>query len=183
MLATGLDEVTAYKVEAAAIDLIGFENLTNRVLGHHARRFGRKSVDTVHAELAAESLTTFPDDCVLIRIRTSCDDASRESAIALYDATRGTWRVALGQASKARYALAVFDGIVREVYAIATWLPAESTQYSNPTRESVPHDRFEFVGRVAPDDLRKQYRWKSVGHLFPQGAANPIQYRGPSFGR
>ena len=34
ILAFGLDETTAFKVEAAAIDLIGFDNLTNRVVGH-----------------------------------------------------------------------------------------------------------------------------------------------------
>lgn len=41
LLAIGLDEKTAFKVEAASIDLIGFENLTNRVIGHGARKYGR----------------------------------------------------------------------------------------------------------------------------------------------
>ncbi len=132
ILAFGLDETTAFKVEAAAIDLIGFENLTNLVVGHGATRFGRMSVDEVHGKLSSRPIEQFDDDCVLIRINDTWAGTSKQSALELYDATRGTWKVGLGSAKKAKYALAVYGGVVREVYEIAEWLPAESTDVRRP---------------------------------------------------
>lgn len=183
ILAFGLDEPTAYKVEAASIDLVGFDNLTNAVIGHHARRFGRKSIDSVHADLSAEPVASFDHDLVLIKLNDTFDDASKQSAIALYDATRGTWKLAPATAKKAKYAAGVYAGVIREVYSIAAWLPAQSTQYADPARNQAPHDRWEFVGRVAEAAIRDRYRWKSVAHLYRPGAANPIMYVGPSFAR
>ena len=179
ILAFGLDETTAYKVEAAAIDLIGFGNLTNKVVGHGAKRFGRMRLDEVHGKLSSKPIERFEDDCVLIRIRDSYADTGKQSAMDLYDATRGVWRVSLANAQKAKFALAVFGGTVREVYQIATWLPAEATMYSDTARKYDSTDRFEFVGRVAPEEVQLRYRWKSVAHLFKPGAANPIMYVGP----
>lgn len=182
VLAFGLDEPTAFKVEAAAIDLIGFENLTNAQIGHHARQFGRKSIDAVHADLGAAPVESFDHDIVLIKLNRTFDDTSKQSAMALYDATRGTWKVSRSTAERAEFAAAVFNGVIREVYRIAAWLPSESTQYSDPTRDVEPSSRLEFVGKIADADVRRRYRWKSVAHLYRQGAANPIMYVGPSFG-
>lgn len=179
VLAFGLDEVTAFKVEAAAIDLIGFENLTNRVVGQGAKRFGRMSIDEVHGKLSSEPVAEFAHPCILIKINDTYSDTTKLGAIELYDATRGTWKVSLASAKKAKYALAVFGGTVREVYEIAEWMPAGSTMYTDPDRDVDAADRYEFVGRIAPDSVRKLYRWKSVAHLYKPGAANPIMYVGP----
>ena len=179
ILAFGLDETTAFKVEAAVIDLIGFDNLTNRVVGHGAKKFGRMSVDEVHGKLASRPLESFLHDCVLIRINDTWAESSKQSALELYDATRGSWKVGLSSVSKVNYALAVYAGVVREVYEIAKWLPAESTMYANPERPEPPTDRLEFVGKIAPDEIRQLYRWKSVAHFYRPGAANPIMYVGP----
>lgn len=180
ILAFGLDEVTAFKVEAAAIDLIGFENLTNAVLGRGARQFGRMGVDEVHARLGSEPVDRFDDECILIKLNNTYADAVKRSVIDLYDATRGTWKLSIDRARRAKFALAVFGGVVREVYEIAEWLPAGSTIYVDPNRDLMAPGRFEFVGRVAPEPVRKRYRWKSVAHLYKPGAANPIMYAGPA---
>jgi hypothetical protein len=37
-------------------------------------------------------------------------------------------------------------------------------------------DRWEFVGTIAPERLRKRYVNRYVGHLYSQGAQNPISY-------
>ena len=179
ILAFGLDETTAFKVEAAAIDLVGFDNLTNLVVGHGAKRFGRMGIDEVHGKLSSKPIESFDDDCVLIRINDTYSDTAKQTAMDLYDATRGTWRVSLASARRARYALAIYGGTVREVYEVAAWLPSESTMYVDPSRDHEPNERYEFVGRVAPPDVRTRYRWKSVAHLFARGAANPIMYVGP----
>ncbi|MCY7287608.1 MAG: hypothetical protein LH624_05010, partial [Cryobacterium sp.] len=179
ILAFGLDETTAFKVEAAAIDLVGFDNLTNLVVGHGAKRFGRMGIDEVHGKLSSKPIEAFDDDCVLIRINDSYADTAKQTAMDLYDATRGTWRVSLASANRARYALAVYGGTVREVYKVAAWLQSESTMYSDASRDNESNGRYEFVGRVAPPEVRARYRWKSVAHLFARGAANPIMYVGP----
>jgi len=181
ILAFGLDEPTAFKIEAAAIDLIGFENLTNSQIGHRARKYGRRSIDTVHAELSATRVEKFDHNIVLIKINGTYGDASEASAMALYDATRGTWRVGRASVDKTGYAAAVFGGVIREVYRVAAWLPAESTQYLDPNRNNEPNDRLEFVGKIAEDNIRSQYRWHSVADLYRPGAANPIMYVGPAF--
>ncbi|MFM9877515.1 MAG: LEM-3-like GIY-YIG domain-containing protein [Rhodoglobus sp.] len=180
VLAFGLDEKTAFKVEAAAIDLIGFDRLTNAQIGHHARRFGRKSIDSIHAELGAAPIDRFEHNVVLIKINVTFDDASRVSEMALYDATRGTWKLSATQARRAEFALAVHGGVVREVYRIADWLPAGSTKYIDSARWVAVDGRWEFVGKVADDEVRNRYRWRSVAHLYKPGAANPIMYAGPT---
>ncbi len=36
--------------------------------------------------------------------------------------------------------------------------------------------RWEFVGNLAPVDIRKKYRYKSVEHYFERGNSNPVMY-------
>ena len=179
ILAFQLDEETAFKVEAAAIDLIGFENLTNRVIGKGARQFGRRTIDSVHADLSAKRLEKFKHDCLLIRINRSFTDASAAGAMALYDTTRGSWTISRDspRAKKSKFALAIYGGIVREVYTIKMWFPGGTTQYSDRDMEQERFEgRSEFVGRIADEKIRREYRWKDVSHYFKHGSANPIRY-------
>ena len=76
----------------------------------------------------------------------------------------------------ARYAFAVYEGIVREVYAISQWLPAGSTYSARNPHGVRTRSRSEFVGTLADDRLRRKYRDKYVGHYFSPGAQNPITY-------
>jgi hypothetical protein len=50
----------------------------------------------------------------------------------LYEATRGIWVVPGPRRDNAKYAMAVYQGVVREVYRIDGWYPAGTTHY--PTR-------------------------------------------------
>jgi hypothetical protein len=94
----------------------------------------------------------------------------------LYDATRSAWRVG-DKRSAARYAFAVFEGVVREVYTITAWLPAGSTFNTRRDRRGVRDpERWEFVGLVAEPAVRDRYINRYVGHLFTYGAQNPISY-------
>ena len=95
----------------------------------------------------------------------------------LYDATRGIWVARGERRARAKYALAVYQGIVREVYRIDRWYAAGTTPYH--TRRFTDEDirgRWEFVGEVAEEALRRKYIGKSVASYFPRGAANPIMY-------
>jgi hypothetical protein len=94
----------------------------------------------------------------------------------LYEATRGVWKV--GKRREAvQYALAVADGIVRDVFVIGQWHPAGTTGYV--TRESTAvhvEGRWEFTGSRASDGLREKYVGHSVAHYFARGASNPVRY-------
>lgn len=98
------------------------------------------------------------------------------SDVELYDATRSAWRLG-ARREEARYAVAVYEGVVREIYRITNWLPAWST--FNVRRGGRPGrrpGRFEFVGTLAESRLRTRYVNRYVGHLFTRGAQNPISY-------
>jgi hypothetical protein len=97
------------------------------------------------------------------------------TAVELYDVTRGAWKLGRKR-SKISLALAVFEGIVREVYEVAAWLPAGSTFSTRSPRGLRSKKRWEFVGRVAADPIRRRYVDRYVGHLFPSGAQNPVSY-------
>ena len=76
------------------------------------------------------------------------------------------------------YAFAVFEGVVREVYRVAKWLRAVSTfnsRWDGRARRRSP--RWEFVGTIAPEPLRRRYVGRYVGDDFPQGNQNPIRYQ------
>jgi hypothetical protein len=76
-----------------------------------------------------------------------------------------------------RYALAVYDGVVQEVYEIAHWDPAGTTPYQTRKFQNAEiAGRWEFVGSVAPEDVRTRHVGKSVRSRFSRGAQNPITY-------
>jgi hypothetical protein len=165
-------EDAALRVEAAAIDILGLRNLANEVRGHGVK-FGRLPLDQVVAHYTRKK-ATIREPAILIRInrlyRYGMTDAE------LYDVTRSAWKIG-PKREQAEYAFAVFDGVVREVYSITGWFLAGSTFNGrrNGRAERVP-DRWEFVGTLAPEPLRKRYVNRYVGHLYSQGAQNPISY-------
>jgi hypothetical protein len=79
--------------------------------------------------------------------------------------------------TKAQYAFAIFEGVVREVYAIESWHPAATTPYA--TRDAsqlTTAGRREFLGRVADPTIRDSYVDRSVADYFPQGLQSPVIY-------
>ena len=52
---------------------------------------------------------------------------------------------------------------------------------SRPTRR-IP-GRFEFVGKIAPENVREKYVDKSVTRFFSPGNTDPIKYEGEAFVR
>lgn len=113
------------------------------------------------------------EPALLIRIpRAYRPGMSRE---ALYEATRGHWKI--GPRRKcAELAMAVVDGTVREVYVIDGWHPAGTTPVAVPVHETAPPDRWEFTGSVAPGEIRSKYLGRSVKGYFPRGYQTPFAY-------
>jgi len=94
----------------------------------------------------------------------------------LYEITRGVWRLG-PRRQRAQLALAVFKGVVREVYTIQSWHPAGSTPYLTRDRAEVDKTgRWEFIGQKAPDSIRARYLNRSVASYFARGQQNPVVY-------
>jgi hypothetical protein len=173
VLAHGLDEVTAFKLEAAAIDLLGRRRLTNLVRGLGSRVGGRMTVQQLNA-LYAPKPAVFQHPAILIRINQLFRYGMTE--IELYDATRGVWRLN-PESAAGRLAMPVFDRVIQEVYEVEQWLPAGST-FSTRGRLRT-RGRFEFVGRIADSRIRDLYRYKSLDSRLTPGSQNPIRYVQP----
>jgi hypothetical protein len=97
--------------------------------------------------------------------------------IELYDATRSAWKLG-PRRERARYAMSVYRGVVREVYEIRAWLPCGSSLRSvdGEARNPVRSGRWEFVGLIAEAGVRERYRGGSVAHYFRRGSQNPVRY-------
>lgn len=165
------DEETAFRVEAAVIDALGLERLANEVRGWRSVQAGRLPIEALVAYYAAEPVEVV-DPSLLIRINRLYRHGM--SADELYEATRGVWKLS-PRRETARYALAVFEAVVREVYAIEAWHPAGSTPYR--FRELMDRKgRWEFTGTVAPEPIRSRYLGKSVAAHFKRGLQSPVVY-------
>lgn len=177
LLKWGLSEQEALLVEAAVIDLLGVDHLTNLVKGHGAGHGQRGTVEDVAAVLDARE-AKITDPVILIRINKAFRYGMTTHE--LYDATRSAWKVAPEKHNpQPQYALAVYHGIVREVFSIATWVVGGSTmRVMDPDGRGRPEEqrRREFVGCVADDRVRKRYVGKSVAAHLEPGSQNPVTY-------
>ena len=101
----------------------------------------------------------------------------------LYQCTRGLWRLNPHHAERARYAFAVYQGVIKEVYEIDRCLPATAeskefwrtrlTAQGKDPYSVINEGRYEFVGRIAASDVRDKY----IGRRLPgRRAQNPIRY-------
>ena len=173
ILAHGLRSAeTALQVEAAVIDALGLPLLTNQVSGWRSSRYGRTPLTELIA-LYRRRPVRIKEPSILIRITELYRPQMTPSE--LYDATRASWKVGPNR-EHAKYAFGVFEGIVREIYEITKWLEAGSTLNSRNHRGIGAAGRWEFVGRLAPEHIRRRYLNRDVGGYFNRGAQNPICY-------
>lgn len=167
------DEETAYRVEMAAIELLGIKQLKNCVRGHKSHMYGRMPLDDLIAQLAQPPVEIV-HPVLLIRINQLFHYGI--SAEELYDSTRGVWKIG-ERRNAARYAMAVYDGLVREVFKIESWHPGGTTPYSTRDHEDVNlPERWEFIGTVAVKAVRERYLMKSVRNYLPVNTQNPVLY-------
>ncbi len=146
ILAHALDVQTAFRIESAAIDLIGVSKLANEQRGWGSAKAGRMPIEQPRA-IYAEKRIEVRRPAILIRINRLYRYGMADNE--LYDATRGSWRIDPRRAGRAQYAFAVYGGVVREVYAISKWLPAGSTYSAQDPHGVKIRDRWEFVGTLA----------------------------------
>lgn len=178
ILRHGLDEKTAFNVEAAVIDTIGISNLTNDLRGHDTDQ-GRMPLWLLPAIFDPRD-AIIEEHAILIRInrRYRYGISSDE----LYESTRGIWDLSATRCKGVNYAFAIFKGIIMEVYKIKTWHRAGTTPYStrpNIKKELLDADsqkRMEFIGDLAENEIREKYLLKSVKKYLSTNSQNPIKY-------
>jgi len=198
ILRSGLSEQESLEVEAAMIDLLGIENLTNIVRGIGTDRGKRdaEKIQYVPARKTAAHNFEFicQDECsidqptILFRMNQLFSESLTSDQ--LYDATRGVWRISRNRAGSAVYGMSVSKGLVREVYEIApeSWIqfdPKQTPLYL-PTRadQDIYQDAkytkgyWFFSGKVADPEIRDKYLMKSARGYFTPGASNIVQYVG-----
>ncbi len=158
ILRHGLEEKLSLEIESTIIDLLGIENLTNSVKGHDTWERGLKTVDEVFQHYDAKAVT-FDEPCIIININRLYTRGI--SAQKLYDSTRASWIVGTKR-DRAKYAIASYRGLVREIYEIEKWQPNG--------------DRWEFIGKVAEDKIRDKYLNQSLENYIKKGGQNPIRY-------
>jgi len=174
------DEKTALRVESSIIDLLGVDNLTNIQNGYKSATYGRMSIEQINSAYDQQAVT-ITEPTILIRINQAFRYSM--SDIELYDFTRGRWRLNPENAKKVKYGFSIYKGIVQEVYEIFDWYKAGKTfsvRANNVNINSRIEDdlngRYEFIGNIAEESIRKKYKYKSVDKYFKNGNSNPIMY-------
>lgn len=172
ILIHGIEDDSVLRIESAIIDLLGIANLTNKQVGFKSAEFGRMTVQQIISAYSKQRVE-IKEPSILIRINQEFRYSMTD--IELYDFTRGYWKINIARAQNAKYAFAVYNGIIQEVYVIKTWLKAGESMNIRGKVENID-DRVEFVGNIAEEEIRQKYKFKSVESFFRKGNANPIMY-------
>lgn len=160
----GMDEKTAFEVEAALID--AYPNGNNLLKGRDHKRglMHSKQIIERYAPIEAE----FRHKAILIKIKPSTELKS------VYETVRYAWILDLRRAERAEIVLAVVEGLIVGVFIPKRWLRATAENFPGRNGEA---DRFGFEGNEASDDIANLYLRRQIPPKNRQpGAANPIMY-------
>jgi hypothetical protein len=146
-------EKSALELEAGIIDVLGIENLTNKIRGHGIEK-GRLTLEDIKRlyGTAPVEISSLRNKYMLFFINRTYSTALSEMDI--YDATRGFWsKVAKAKRTKdekgkLQYprALAIYDSVVVRVYTILDWYEAGKTFSTRDGK--LKKGRYEFVGNL-----------------------------------
>ena len=132
------------RIETSIIDLIGIKNLTNIQRGYKSKEYGRMTIDQILSYYNSEKVQ-INEPVILININKTYKYGI--SDIELYDATRSAW-VVNDNRERAKYALSIYQGIVKEVYEIKGWYLNNSTFNTRKNEElDLETNRYE-IGRA-----------------------------------
>ena len=157
----GLEESVALEIEAALIDLL---DLTNLVRGHDTTR-GLVPARELQVLYGAKELQS-REPLLLVKINRQYRGGMTITQV--YEAVRWCWRMDIKRARKARYVLAVANGIVRGVFKPTTFAKITEADTQNP----------DDVGRVYFDGyaVESSYELASTKAFGLRGQASPIRY-------
>jgi len=163
ILRHGLTEKEAFEVEAAMIDYL--TQLTNLKIGQASTGRGRMTVPEILAVYDSQPVVIH-EPVLLITPRKLYE--RNMGSDELYEITRGNWVLSTNR-DKPKYAFALRNGVVLQVYRIYNWEPVKARRI-----EQKHQDRWRFNGEAA-DDMQ-HYIGKSVASYITPGSRNPIKY-------
>ena len=160
----GMDERTAFEVEAALIDAYpGLTNVASGAGGDYGAMHAQEIIRSYSAEPAV-----FRHRAILITVNRTVTETS------VYDATRYAWKIDKVKARQAELVLAAVRGLIVGAFVPEKWLDA--TEANFPGRDGRP-GRIGFVGHEADPDIARLYIGRRVPEEYrKRGAANPIRY-------
>lgn len=168
----------AATIEASCIDALGVKNLTNEIKGKGSRAVGRKTIEEAFSTVTSDDVE-ISDPVLLIRIPKTFYYGIEDQE--LYENTRGTWDRLPSNYENAKYAFAIYDHVIQEVYEIAGWYKALTTQYftrnwsgTTDLSQQTDESKVEFVGRIADSNTRNRYRYKSIQNTVNRSYGHSI---------
>lgn len=161
----GLDHDTAHHVESALIDILDLTTAGNLVRGHGVD-LGHTSAEELQIRYGALKLES-NEPLLLIKINRLYKAGMTIQEV--YEVVRWSWRLNIARAQRARYVLAVANGIVRGVFADASFYSVTSEM----ARNAGDNGRVYFEAEVVGDS---PYLWRSTEEFGKRGQASPIRY-------
>lgn len=157
----GMDESTAFEVEAALID--AYDNLVNDQAGHYKDR-GVKTVQEIKAqyELSPMPIPNFP--VLVINVNNIHDRLNRDS---IYNQVKGHWVLSLKNAQKVKYVIAAYRSVAIGIFEPKEWYKSEKPR------------RYCFDGQAAEPVIWEKYigdYGKRIDHKALKNGQNPIKY-------
>ncbi len=147
----GLSEYQALLLESSLIDVLGVDQITNKVRGIDANKYGLMSPKNVEANFKGKEFK-LKISAVCFKINKAW--SKNMSKDELYDKVRGTWYLSLKRAKRAEYGIGLCHGVIRGIYKINGW----ETDYQ---RSPVRH---RFHGEEA-ETLQKYLGYSMLNHL------------------
>jgi len=154
-----LDEKEALMIESVLIDMIPY--LTNKVKGHYSGQFGLMTTSEIELMYQAEDVEV-EENAIMINVNKLYQPTLTENE--LYEITRKWWKINKNRSPEIKYALCIYNGIIREVYRVKSW------------EKDSENDRLAFKGEKAYGYARDKYLRKSVRKYQKKGNQNPIRY-------
>jgi hypothetical protein len=162
----GLDEQTAFEVEAALID--AYPKATNAVGGRASDERGLMHANQIIERYQAKE-AVFQHKAILININRTASEKD------IYEAVRYAWKLDPKKASKAEVVLAVLQGLIIGVFVADKWLAATPENF--PGTSIARPGRWGFEGHDAPEQIARLYlRRRLPDSMRKPGAANPVKY-------
>ena len=162
----GLNEKTAFEVEASLID--AYPEAFNEVSGHYSDERGIMHAQQVIEQYQAKEID-FQHKVLMFNVNRTATEADN-----VYEAVRFAWKINTKKAEESEFVLALKQGLVIGVFEPTEWL--EATELNFPGREDIP-GRWGFVGKEAPDEIKKLYLRKRLpDSMRKKGDASPFRY-------
>ncbi|GHS93480.1 hypothetical protein AGMMS50276_04100 [Synergistales bacterium] len=175
----GMDNDTAFEVEAALIDV--YQGLANEIGGHGSADRGPMNVQQIDNLYKAKEINPDFDGyhCVIVKIRQATINNNDGN---VYQAARRAWRIVRSKWDKLEpelkdghdhYVLAVVNGIVRAVYKNPTWSVYSLDPKGNPYRYEFTDTAPVITGKDQPANV--QWLDNRIPSDFTrQGLADPF---------